>query len=44
VLGLLAGQGVLHVSCGNGSLARQLARQGAQVTGAEVSASVIARA
>jgi 2-polyprenyl-3-methyl-5-hydroxy-6-metoxy-1,4-benzoquinol methylase len=44
VLGLLAGQGVLHVGCGNGSLARQLARQGAQVTGAEVSASVIARA
>jgi ubiquinone/menaquinone biosynthesis C-methylase UbiE len=44
VLGPLGGQYVLDVGCGNGSLARQLARQGAHVTGVDASAPIIVRA
>lgn len=44
VLGPLAAQRVLDVGCGNGSLARQLARQGAQVTGVDASAPIVVRA
>ncbi len=44
VLGPLDGQHVLDVGCGNGSLARQLARQGAHVMGVDASAPIIARA
>jgi 2-polyprenyl-3-methyl-5-hydroxy-6-metoxy-1,4-benzoquinol methylase len=40
VSGPLAGQRVLDVGCGNGSLARQLARLGAQVTGVDASPSM----
>jgi ubiquinone/menaquinone biosynthesis C-methylase UbiE len=44
VLGPLAGRQVLDVGCGNGSLARQLGRLGAQVTGVDASAPIIVRA
>ena len=44
VLGPLTGRQVLDVGCGNGSLARQLARLGAQVTGVDASAPIIVRA
>jgi 2-polyprenyl-3-methyl-5-hydroxy-6-metoxy-1,4-benzoquinol methylase len=36
VLGPLESRQVLDVGCGNGSLARQLARQGAHVTGSAI--------
>ncbi|MEE8442851.1 MAG: class I SAM-dependent methyltransferase, partial [Dehalococcoidia bacterium] len=44
VLGSLGGQRVLDLACGNGALARQLARRGAMVTGVDVSAALIAKA
>jgi 2-polyprenyl-3-methyl-5-hydroxy-6-metoxy-1,4-benzoquinol methylase len=44
VLGPLDGQHVLDVGCSNGSLARQLARRGARVTGVDASEPIITRA
>ncbi len=44
VLGSVAGLKVLDLGCGNGYLARKLARQGATVTGVDSSASLIERA
>ncbi|MBI4233700.1 MAG: class I SAM-dependent methyltransferase, partial [Chloroflexi bacterium] len=41
VLGSVARQRVLDLACGNGALARQLARMGAQVTGVDASVPVI---
>ncbi|MBI4497758.1 MAG: class I SAM-dependent methyltransferase [Chloroflexi bacterium] len=43
-LGAVSGQRVLDLACGNGYLARRLARQGAQVTAVDASAPIIARA
>jgi ubiquinone/menaquinone biosynthesis C-methylase UbiE len=44
VLGDVAGQRVLDLACGNGYLARRLARLGAKVTGADATAPFIERA
>ena len=44
VLGSVAGLRVLDLGCGNGYLARKLARQGAKVTGVDSSARLIERA
>lgn len=44
VLGSVAGLKVLDLGCGNGYLARKLARQGAKVTGVDSSARLIERA
>jgi ubiquinone/menaquinone biosynthesis C-methylase UbiE len=44
VLGPVEGQHVLDLACGNGYIARKLARSGARVTGVDVSASIIERA
>lgn len=44
LLGPVSGQAVLDLACGNGYIARRLARQGAKVTGVDASAPIIARA
>ena len=44
VLGRVADQRVLDLACGNGYLARRLARQGARVTAVDHSAAVVDRA
>ncbi|MBI3978529.1 MAG: class I SAM-dependent methyltransferase [Chloroflexi bacterium] len=44
VLGPVAGQRVLDLACGNGYLARKLARLGAHLTGVDASAPVVERA
>ncbi|MBI4340145.1 MAG: methyltransferase domain-containing protein [Chloroflexi bacterium] len=44
VLGEVRGQRVLDLACGNGALARQLARRGAQVTGVDLAPTLVARA
>lgn len=44
VIGEVAGRRVMDLACGNGYLARRLARMGAQVVGVDRSASIIARA
>ncbi|MFH1140869.1 MAG: class I SAM-dependent methyltransferase [Chloroflexota bacterium] len=41
VLGAVDGQRLVDLACGNGALARQLARRGAQVTGVDASARLI---
>jgi len=44
VIGKVSGREILDVGCGNGSLARQLARMGNRVTGVDGSAPIIERA
>ena len=44
LLGSVADQRVLDLACGNGYIARRLARQGACVTGVDASAAMIERA
>ncbi len=44
VLGDLRGLRVLDVACGNGALARQLARKGAKVTGVDLAPTLVERA
>jgi ubiquinone/menaquinone biosynthesis C-methylase UbiE len=44
VIGKVSGRDILDVGCGNGSLARQLARMGNRVTGVDGSAPIIERA
>jgi ubiquinone/menaquinone biosynthesis C-methylase UbiE len=44
VLGPVGGQEVLDLACGNGYIARRLAREGARVTGVDASAPIIERA
>lgn len=44
VLGSVAGQDILDLACGNGYIARRLARQGARLTGVDLSAPIIERA
>jgi ubiquinone/menaquinone biosynthesis C-methylase UbiE len=44
VLGDPAGMRVLDLACGNGALARRMARMGAQVVGADLSALLVTRA
>jgi len=44
VLGSVEGQDVLDLACGNGYVARKLARSGARVTGADASIAMIERA
>ncbi|MDQ3855756.1 MAG: class I SAM-dependent methyltransferase, partial [Chloroflexota bacterium] len=44
VLGDVRGRAVLDLGCGNGVSSRVLAREGARVTGVDVSPSLIARA
>jgi ubiquinone/menaquinone biosynthesis C-methylase UbiE len=42
--GAVAGQRALDLACGNGYISRRFARQGAQVTGVDANAAIIARA
>ncbi|HEX8007165.1 MAG TPA: class I SAM-dependent methyltransferase, partial [Trebonia sp.] len=44
LLGPVAGQRVLDVACGHGRMSRELARQGGDVTGVDISERLIARA
>jgi len=44
LLGDVTGTRVLDLACGHGRVARELARRGAQVTGGDVSAELLARA
>lgn len=44
VLGEVSGQRVLDLACGNGALARQLARKGAKVTGVDLAPTLVERA
>jgi SAM-dependent methyltransferase len=44
VLGSVSGRRVLDLACGNGYMARRLARLGAQVIGVDASATIIERA
>lgn len=44
LLGVVDGQEVLDLACGNGYFARKLARSGARVTGVDASAPIIERA
>lgn len=44
LVGEVAGRRVLDVPCGSGRVARELARRGASVTGADVSAALLERA
>ncbi|MBI2172046.1 MAG: class I SAM-dependent methyltransferase [Chloroflexi bacterium] len=44
VLGNVSGRRVLDLACGNGALARQLARKGAKVVGVDLAPTLVARA
>ena len=44
LLPAMTGQRVLDIACGQGRMSRYLARQGADVTGADISAAMLARA
>ncbi len=44
LLGTVAGQRILDLACGNGYLARKLARRGAHVTGADASSGLVSLA
>jgi SAM-dependent methyltransferase len=44
LLGPVAGERVLEIACGQGRVSRELARQGARVTAADISTGMLARA